>query len=544
MKDRASKKNITTLTALKGEILIDSKSVKREIVDFYKSLVGTADTTLPAVNMQILKNGPQLKHQQAVELAKDISKQEVDECMQAIGMMPKAINCTTVTLLPKITNPTNIKDYIPISCCSVLYKIISKILASRLQKVMGYLIDSAQVMEGLGFPHNFDQWVSSCIHSGDNQSVAMLKHCFDQFSTASGLKVNLNKSSVYFSGVCNMEQELILQQLGYVQGELPFRYLGVPLTTKKMRVKQWQPLIDKIVAKISSWTARKLSYAGRVQLIRTVVFGVQFYWSQIFLLPSKSAGGLNILNLKRWNKAAILKMQWDLATKADRLWFKWVHMYYIKGHPLANINVPKQASWMVQKIMTVAGPKPQLQGDKSKCSVIKQLYLQQLGSLAKVEWKATMFKNLARPKVMFAMWLIIQERMMTIDRLIKRNINVDPICIFCGIHPETHAHLFCECTVTTGLWAEIFNWLHIQMQIKTWDHLVSWFVEKTKKKFVEGQLLRLVLAETLYSIWTKRNHRIFDKVNRDSKSIIREIAYICNIQAVGKLKEVQQHKLL
>ncbi|XP_070002790.1 uncharacterized protein LOC142162048 [Nicotiana tabacum] len=68
---------------------------------------------------------------------------------------------------------------------------------------------------------------------GDNQSVAMLKQCLDQFSTSSGLKANLNKSSVYFGRVDKAEQELILQQLGYVKGELPFRYLGVSLTTKR-----------------------------------------------------------------------------------------------------------------------------------------------------------------------------------------------------------------------------------------------------------------------------------------------------------------------
>jgi len=124
---------------------------------------------------------------------------------------------------------------------------------------------------------------------------------------------------------------------------MPFRYLGVPLATKKLSIVQWQPLIDRIVAKISSWTAKKLSYAGRVQLVRTVIFGVQAYWAQIFVLPAKvmkiiqaycrsyiwsganvitkralvswdkvctpkSAGGLNLVNLKVWNKAAILKM--------------------------------------------------------------------------------------------------------------------------------------------------------------------------------------------------------------------------------------------
>ena len=73
-----------------------------------------------------------------------------------------------------------------------------------------------------------------------------------------------------------MKQQIV-QQLGYKMKELPFKYLGVPLSTKKMSVMQWYPLIEKIMARINSWTARKLSYAGRTQLIQTVLFGVQAY---------------------------------------------------------------------------------------------------------------------------------------------------------------------------------------------------------------------------------------------------------------------------
>lgn len=47
------------------------------------------------------------------------------------------------------------------------------------------------------------------------------------------------------------------------------------------------PLVQKIVHKINYWAAKLLSYAGRVQLIKSVLFGVQIYWSQVFLLPQK-----------------------------------------------------------------------------------------------------------------------------------------------------------------------------------------------------------------------------------------------------------------
>nr|XP_016505563.1 PREDICTED: uncharacterized protein LOC107823437 [Nicotiana tabacum] len=79
----------------------------------------------------------------------------------------------------------------------------------------------------------------------------------------------------------------ILQQLGFTLGELPFKYLGIPLANKKLSLIQWHPLVEKIIAKISSWIAKKLSYTGRVQLVQTVLFGIQSYWSQLFTLPSK-----------------------------------------------------------------------------------------------------------------------------------------------------------------------------------------------------------------------------------------------------------------
>lgn len=50
---------------------------------------------------------------------------------------------------------------------------------------------------------------------------------------------------------------------------------------------QWYPLIEMIMAKINSWTTKKLSYTGKAQLVQTMLFRMQSYWAQLFIIPVK-----------------------------------------------------------------------------------------------------------------------------------------------------------------------------------------------------------------------------------------------------------------
>jgi hypothetical protein len=48
------------------------------------------------------------------------------------GRLLRKTNATILTLVPKKKNPTTMGDYRPISCCNLIYKCITKILANRL----------------------------------------------------------------------------------------------------------------------------------------------------------------------------------------------------------------------------------------------------------------------------------------------------------------------------------------------------------------------------------------------------------------------------
>ncbi|KAJ9553128.1 hypothetical protein OSB04_017173 [Centaurea solstitialis] len=58
--------------------------------------------------------------------------------------MGPGCNSFFLTLIPKVTNPSNIGDFRPISLIGVFYKVVAKVLAQRLKKVIGKVISESQ----------------------------------------------------------------------------------------------------------------------------------------------------------------------------------------------------------------------------------------------------------------------------------------------------------------------------------------------------------------------------------------------------------------
>lgn len=80
-------------------------------------------------------------------------------------------------------------------------------------------------------------------------------------------------------------QDHLVAIVGLQKGFLPVRYLEVPLSCRKLSVTDCQPLLDKITTHITSRASRFLSYAGRLQLIESVLSSLYGYWCTVFLLP-------------------------------------------------------------------------------------------------------------------------------------------------------------------------------------------------------------------------------------------------------------------
>ncbi|GJS30412.1 RNA-directed DNA polymerase, eukaryota, reverse transcriptase zinc-binding domain protein [Tanacetum coccineum] len=249
------------------------------------------------------------------------------------GKLLKEANSTFIALIPKVNNACNVTDYRPIACCNVLYKCISKILTTRIKRgldkvaitekvepkdVLSKLIllkpMTLSIGKGRGLrqgdpisPYLFTlvmevftlilknkiqnsnrfKYHAGCkeislthlcftddllvMSYGDAQSVKVIKESLDVFSNVSRLKPNMNKSTIFFGNVDIGEMNRILDIVPFQVRRFPMRYLGVPLITKRLGKDECKQLVDKVKAKVGDWKNKFLSYAGRVQLIASVL---------------------------------------------------------------------------------------------------------------------------------------------------------------------------------------------------------------------------------------------------------------------------------
>uniref|UniRef100_A0A803NKD2 Reverse transcriptase zinc-binding domain-containing protein n=1 Tax=Cannabis sativa TaxID=3483 RepID=A0A803NKD2_CANSA len=176
----------------------------------------------------------------------------------------------------------------------------------------------------------------------------------------------------------------------------------------------------------------------------------------------KKAGGLGIIKIEDWNKAAICKYIWAISNKQESLWQKWIHSVYLKDHDWWSYSASIHASWYWKKLVAIKNQIKQMSDTKEFQQgkyTIAAGYKMFSPSAVAPRWCKEVWSRLNTPKHNVILWLAMLNRLKTQDRLIKFGVQVNGKCCLCEAGDETNQHLFFECVTAVNSLQEIKNWL-------------------------------------------------------------------------------------
>jgi len=223
---------------------------------------------------------------------------------------------------------------------------------------------------------------------GDLASIEVIKRALHMFRICSGLEPSIAKIEVFFFNVPMAAREAILNSLPFQLGMFPIRYLGVPLSLLRLKVRDYAPLVSKVKMRIHDWKSIFLSFGGRKQFIISVLQSMQLYWMLVFILPSTIIHDLETLfrdflwaqgddsrgkcriawdavcktidndgfGFKRfatWKRVLVTKHIWDVLSRRNNLWVNWIWLHCIQDGSFWSISTRPSWSWIFRKMLTL-----------------------------------------------------------------------------------------------------------------------------------------------------------------------------------------------
>lgn len=398
---------------------------------------------------------------------------------------------------------------------------------------------------------------------GDASSVQIICEGLEGFGDRSGLRANALKSNVILAGVEEYEKENILRVTGFTTGRLPFRYLGVPLSGEFLKLADFAPLLDKVTATLCSWAGLNLSYAGKIEVIKSVIQGIQSFWLGIIPISStvldkisaicrrflwggdfakvawnticcgKKFGGLGLMNTKVWNTALLAKILWNIHSKKDTLWCKWIHHVYLRTTSIWLTTTRKGFPPLMKKLLEIRDSLIASQGSTEEAVQLLDswcirgrfqatLAYKSFMPAGRIQpWHKVVWNTIMPPKFSFTFWLATLNRMPTKDRLVF--LGEEQICGLCEMHIETLNHLFFSCSFTRKVWQQIKEWTGLRRTMGTLKSSVKWLLKDNGGTSWRCKWRQLSLAATVYYLWRCRNQAIFDSLVPDTEQVVRKI---------------------
>ncbi|XP_068340019.1 uncharacterized protein [Pyrus communis] len=184
----------------------------------------------------------------------------------------------------------------------------------------------------------------------DMNNCRNLRNLLDNFCEASGQKVNLVKSSVFFgANVPKVIADQMGSALGMAVVNNPGTYLGVPAIWGRSKQRGLAYVKGRIMEKLQGWKQSTLSRAGKEVLIKAVIQAIPAYPMCIFKFPAGVCREMDALVAGFWwgckEGASKIHWCWRLLTEPDSLWAQVIKARYFPHCSIWDAKKGGRASW-------------------------------------------------------------------------------------------------------------------------------------------------------------------------------------------------------
>ncbi|XP_058111170.1 uncharacterized protein LOC131254184 [Magnolia sinica] len=237
------------------------------------------------------------------------------------GRLSPGLGAIFIALIPKVLGAASFREFRPISLIGGPDKILTKVLTSRLKKVIGKIILANQsafipIRQIMDCALIANECLHSCHKSGlksifcnldikkayNHVDWNLLQYMLERmgfnpkwkevspdridnlrttiwgFEAVSGLRVNLAKSKMY--GVNLEEEELVSYALSFHCSSTSFltTFTGLPLCLRPPAKSLWNKISNRFEKHLARWKCRYLSLGGRLTLIKAALSNLPLYF--------------------------------------------------------------------------------------------------------------------------------------------------------------------------------------------------------------------------------------------------------------------------
>ena len=219
-----------------------------------------------------------------------------------------------------------------------------------------------------------------------DEELSRLTAILQEYSLASGQRINYQKSSIYFGKhIPSERREEIKLKLGMEQEGGDGIYLGLPESFGGSRVSILSFLKERLEQRIGGWQNRFLSPAGKEVLLKAIALALPTYTMSCFLVPKtickkimaimsdywwksntaskgmhwrsweslcspKDKGGVGFKDLEAFNTALLGKQLWRIITQPDSLLARIFKSRYFRSSDPLNAPLGSRPSYAWRSI--------------------------------------------------------------------------------------------------------------------------------------------------------------------------------------------------